>query len=66
MSRNKKKINFKVWILKWIENQKKLGKIKKSTLAIYEGYINNHILPYLGKYYLNNYNSAKMLEKFYK
>lgn len=63
MSKNKKKINFKAWMLKWIENQKRLGKIKKSTLAIYEGYINNHILPYLGKYYLNKI-TPKVINNF--
>ena len=57
----KNKILYKDWILEWLSYKKDY--IKESTYANYSNIITNHIIPDLGKYYLNQLNN-KMIQKF--
>ena len=57
----KNKILYKDWILNWLSYKKDY--IKESTYANYSNIITNHIIPDLGKYYLNQLNN-KIIQKF--
>ena len=55
------KILYKDWIWEWLSYKKDY--IKESTYANYSNIITNHIIPDLGKYYLNQL-SNKIIQKF--
>ena len=57
----KNKILYEYWIWDWLSYKKDY--IKESTYANYSNIISNHIVPDLGKYYLNELNN-KIIQKF--
>lgn len=59
--KSENKILYEEWIWEWLSNKKYF--IKESTYANYSNIIFNHIVPNLGKYYLDELNN-KIIQTF--
>ena len=57
----KKRILYQNWICEWLKDKKNY--VKESTYANYSNHIFNHIIPMLGKYYLEDI-THKIIQDF--